>query len=183
MKPASASVISPNALGPCRAIGAFLAGLLAYLVRLQTSGQTVIPAHIAPMVRSADGIVYVFICNLAVMQLKSAGYTREADALRMMRADRPLNTSSVHAASASPAELIARLEATITMFEQAEARSEHLVRLMVCAHCLVCVDEPRSGVRVTAEVERVRLPKCHNRPAPNPWPPPLRIASPDPLAA
>lgn len=68
--------------GPGQVIGLFLARLIAYLMRLQTNGQTIVPDDIACMVASAEGMVHHVIRAQAAAQLKHAGFTEAARAMR-----------------------------------------------------------------------------------------------------
>ena len=136
-----ATVISEHATGPGRAIGLFLARLLASLLRLRASGEANFPPYIAQMVGAADDMVRAYICNLAAVRLKSAGYAHAARVLRATRADRPDTAPLAHIEPASLDDLTARLEDTITLFQQAESMSEHFARLVFCALCMTTTDE------------------------------------------
>lgn len=180
MKPAPANVISYPKLGAADVIGLLLARLLAYLVRLQVSGGTTVPPDIAYMVASADLMVHDLICYLAERRLCDAGYLDEAEVLRAADIQRPVCAPS---ATTSPAELIARLEATRTLFEQAEVMSEHLARLVVCLYCFLDNNIRRPSYRIMVMAGQAWLIPHDYCLSLDPWPPPIRIASTNPLAA
>ena len=174
MNPAPASVASQHAPGPGRVIGLFLARLLACLLRLRASGETIAPSYIAHMVTSAEDMVHAYICNLAALRLKTAGYTHAARALRTTRADRRPTT---HAEPVSPEDLIARLEDTITTFNEAEALSVHFARLVFCALCMIFAGETPPVLPIIARDENTRPASGQSGQAPHPWPPPPRQAT------
>ena len=111
--------------GPNRLVGLFLARLLGYLLRLHHTGQTDVPADIASMVRSADDMVDACIRYLAACQLNAAGCPAAAEALRSTPKDHAPAAHTVME-PVSPAELIERLQASIDMFERAEALASEL---------------------------------------------------------
>ena len=151
-----ASVILRFSPDPRRVIGLFLVKLFAYLIRLQASGQTVVPKDIAHMVSSADAMVNGYIRTLAVKQLKLTGYADAAGALRatdsLTRTRRSaqakggadsfvssysyghsLRTARVQSCEFSTTEeLIERLQTTIETFERADAIASLIARIMVC---------------------------------------------------
>lgn len=117
---------------PRRVIGLFLLKLFAYLMRLQASGQTVVPNDIAHMVSSADAMVNGFNRTLAVKQLKSAGYASAARALRVPKEQRSNASAQTNMEPVPVAELIARLQTTIETFERADAIASLIARIIVC---------------------------------------------------
>ena len=141
MKHTPANVLSEHATGPNRAIGLFLARLWASLLRRRASGEATLPPYIAQMVASAEDIVRAYICNLAAVRLKSAGYAEAARVLRTTRMDRPDIAPCAHIELASLDEQTARLDDTITLFHQAEALSAHFARLVFCALCMIFTGE------------------------------------------
>ncbi len=152
-----ANVIFEHATGPGRAIGLFLARLLASLLRLRASGEVNFPPYIAKMVSTADDMVRAYICNLAAVRLKSAGYAHAARVLRATRVDRPATAPSAHIEPASLDELTARLEGTITLFHQAEVMSEYFARLVFCALCMISTDELADIFLVAANFAKLRF--------------------------
>ena len=153
--------MSYASLDPRRVIGLFLAKLFEYLVGLQNSGHKVGPKDIAIMVRSADAMVNSVIRSLAVRQLKDAGYTYAAQALRDRQALRDARRSAQAMGGAdslvcscsrapsvrieraqgcshvTPAELIDRLKTTIENFERADELADQLARIVLCALAFV----------------------------------------------
>ncbi len=152
-----ANVFSEHATGPGRAIGLFLARLLASLLRLRASGEAKPPPYIAQMVGAADDMVRAYVCNLAAVRLKSAGYAHAARVLRTTRVDRPHTAPFAHIEPASLDELTARLEDTITLFHQAEALSVYFARLVFCALCMITTDERGPIFPVTATCAKRRV--------------------------
>ena len=138
MSPEPASLNSQAAIDPRGVIGLFLAKLFEYLVGLQRSGQTAVPKDIAIMVRSAEAMVNSVIRSLTVRQLKRAGYTYAARALRDREALRDArrsaqSTSGAEIDHATPDELIGRLTITIEDFERADDLAGQLTRMIVCS--------------------------------------------------
>ena len=138
MSPEPASLNSQAAIDPRGVIGLFLAKLFEYLVGLQTSGQTAVPKDIAIMVRSAEAMVNSVIRSLTVRQLKRAGYTYAARALRDREALRDArrsaqSTSGPEMDSASTEDLLDRLTTTIENFERADELADQLARMIVCS--------------------------------------------------
>ena len=147
--------------GPGQVIGLFLARLIAYLMRLQTNGQTIVPDDIACMVASAEGMVHHVIRAQAAAQLKHAGFTEAARAMRDPEALREARRSAQAAGGAdslvcncspapslhlervqgcnpaSPAELIDRLQTTIETFDRADALASQLAHMILCALAFV----------------------------------------------
>ncbi len=152
-----ANVISEHATGPGRVIGLFLARLMASLLRLRASGEADLPPYIAQMVGAADDMVRAYICNLAAVRLKSAGYAYAARVLRATRADRPDSAPPAHIEPASLDDLTSRLEDTITLFQQAESMSEHFARLVFCALCMITTDECGPIFPITATCAKRRV--------------------------
>ena len=156
-----ASYVPHASPGPGQVIGLFLARLFAYLMRLQTSGQTVVPDDIAYMVGSAERLVTHVIRAQAAAQLKHAGYTDAARAMRDPDVLREARRSAQTAGGADtlvsccsgvpsarleraqgrnptpPAELIDRLQKTIETFERADALASDLARMILCAMAFV----------------------------------------------
>ncbi len=122
---------------PNRLVGLFLARLIGYLLRLHHAGQTVVPAEIVSMVRSADAMVEAAIRYLAAGQLNAAGCPAAAQALRSTLDDLAPATAHTFNEPVSPAELIERLQTTLETFERAEALARELACLMLCVHCLI----------------------------------------------
>ena len=137
MTPAPAFDILHTLPGPNRLVGLFLARLFGYLLRLHHAGQTEAPADIVSMVHSADDMVDACIRYLAACQLNAAGCPAAAEALRSTPEDCTPAASQTLMESASPAELIERLQTSIDMFERAEALASELACLMLCLHCLI----------------------------------------------
>ena len=185
--------------GPNRLVGLFLARLLSYLLRLHHAGQTVVPAEIVSMVRSADAMVEASIRYLAAGQLNAAGCPAAAEALRSTLDNLAPAATHTFAEPASPAELIEQLQTTLETFERAEALARELALVMLCVHCLISPWQrgPRhapSALRArsrghgfTGSMSIARSPQTAIRVArgppiraPNIWPPPephIRLAA------
>ena len=154
-------------------IGLQLARLYALLVRMEASGDRRVPADIARMVISTEGLVHAFIRVLAAEQLKHAGFIEASNAMR-----EPVRTQASPALRfdvphTTPAALLALLETSIQTFEQAEKQASHLARLILCA-LLYVSPEPRSiAQRFNAPDRSVFLSSNPPTPLPAPWPPPL----------
>ena len=153
MSPEPASLVSQSSLDPRRVIGFFLARLFAYLVRLQSARQKVVPKDIAYMVASAEAMVNSFIRTLAMKQLKKTGYTSAARALRDPDGLRRAAATQAESAPATTAELVDRLQTTIETFDRADAVASLIARMIVCALALVLSrrDEPRSDAHTGAQ--------------------------------
>ena len=145
MSPEPASLDSLSSLDPRRVIGLFLAKLLAYLVRLQANGQTVIFDDISYMVGSAEALVNHCIRMQAAAQLKSAGFTdaardmRDPDSFvcRSSRAPSARIERAQGCAPAAPAELIDRLKTTIETFDRADELASAFASMILCALAFV----------------------------------------------
>ena len=133
MKPAPASFTPSSASGAAQMIGLFLARLWAALLRLEASQAAIAPAEAASMVHAGEAMVHAFIRGLAATELQAAGFPDAAKALRRACADGAGATSPTHMDPVSPAELTRRLEASLLMFERAEALAHQLACMMVCA--------------------------------------------------
>ena len=181
MSPEPASVTSRSSFDHGRVIWLFLAKLLEYLVGLQTSGESVAPKDIAIMVRSADAMVNSVIRSLAVRQLKRAGHSyaahalRDPDALREARRlaesetgsgslvrscsrAHSLRTEGVQGcAPVSTEDLLDRLRTTIENFERADDLAGQLARMVLCALAFVFpeVCEPLVFARPANDLCRV----------------------------
>ena len=175
MFPEPASHTPHAALGPGQVIGLFLARLFAYLMRLQTNGQTIVPGDIAYMVGSAERLVNHVIRAQAAAQLIHAGYTdaaramRDPDALRearrsaqtaggadtlvscCSRAPSPRLERAQGCAPATPAECIDRIQKTIETFEQADALASQLARMILCAMAFVFPETRERSVHARAD--------------------------------
>ncbi len=138
--------------GPNRVVGLFLVRLLGYLLRLHHAGQTVVPADIAAMVRSADAMVEASIRYLAAGQLNVSGCPAAAETLRSTLDDHSPAAAHTFAEPASPAELIEQLQTTLETFESAEALARELACLMLCVQCLIT--SWQRGTRLHTGVER-----------------------------
>ncbi|MAP93656.1 MAG: hypothetical protein CMK07_01780 [Ponticaulis sp.] len=114
-------------------IAVFLARLFTALVNLQTSGRAIVSTDIAHMVTSSEALVHVFIRNLAAAELKSAGFSVAANAVRATRKNRIEVDYPTDAEPPSPAELLERLAAIIAMFERAEELAQSIARMIVWA--------------------------------------------------
>ena len=158
-------------------VGLQLARLYALLVRMEASGERRVPADIARMVISTEGLVHAFIRVLAAEQLKHAGFIEASNAMR-----EPVGTQAPPALTfdvphTTPAALLARLETSIQNFEQAEKQASHLARLILCA-LLYVSPEPRSiAQRFNAPDQSVFSLSNPPTPSPAPWPPPLSSPS------
>ena len=203
MSPEPASVTSRSSFDHGRVIWLFLAKLLEYLVGLQTSGESVVPKDIEIMVRSADAMANSIIRSLAVRQLKSAGYTyaaralRDPDSLREARREAQAaggadslvcscsRAPSVRieraqgCAPVSPSDLLDRLTTTIEIFERADELAGQLARMVLCALAFVFpeVCEPLVFARPANDLCRVGFSPPTIIPVaqgpPYTWPPPL----------
>ena len=158
-------------------VGLQLARLYALLVRMEASGERRVPADIARMVISTEGLVHAFIRVLAAEQLKHAGFIEASNAMR-----EPVGTQAPPALTfdvphTTPAALLALLETSIQTFEQAEKQASHLARLILCA-LLYVSPEPRSiAQRFNAPDQSVFSLSNPPTPSPAPWPPPLSSPS------
>ena len=200
-------------LGPGQVIGLFLARLFAYLTRLQTNGQTMVPDDIACMVASAEGMMHAFIRMRAADQLKTAGYTdaaramRDPDALRearrsaqaaggadtlvcnCSRAPSPRLERAQGCAPVSPAELIDRLQTTIETFDRADALASQLARMILCALAFVSPEAPERTAFARPDNATCRVGFSPptiipaGRGPPYFWPPPLLDPGPVPGTA
>ena len=182
---------------PARAVGLFLAKLFAYLVRLQTSDQTIVPHDIAYMVGSAEDMVHGCIRMRASAQLKTAGYTFASEAMRApggsaqstsvagslvrtcSRAN-SLRTEGVQGcATISTEDLIDRLTTTIETFERADELADQLARMIVCALAFAFPQtrEPLAFARSANDLCRVGFSPPTITPVgqgpPYTWPPPF----------
>ena len=197
MSPEPASAISHASLDPARPVGLFLAKLFAYLVRLQTSGQTVAPHDIAYMVRSAEDMVHGCIRMRASAQLKDAGYIFASEAMRAPGGSAQSMSgagSLVHSCSrapslrtegvqgcepVSPEDLLDRLTTTIETFERVDELAGHLARMVLCALAFVFPQtrEPLVFARPANDSCRVGFSPPTIIPVgqgpPYTWPPPL----------
>ncbi|MFC6196435.1 hypothetical protein, partial [Ponticaulis profundi] len=158
-------------------VGLQLARLYALLVRMEASGERRVPADIARMVISTEGLVHAFIRVLAAEQLKHAGFIEASNAMR-----EPVGTQAPPALTfdvphTTPTALLARLETSIQTFERAERQASHLARLILCA-LLYVSPEPRSiAQRFNTPDQSVFLSSNPPTPSPAPWPPPLSVPS------
>ena len=182
---------------PARAVGLFLAKLFAYLVRLQTSGQTIVPDDIAYMVGSAEDMVHGCIRMRASAQLKTVGYTFASEAMRApggsvqsksgagslvrycSRAP-SLRTEGVQGCEpVSPEDLLDRLTTTIETFDRADDLADQLARMVLCSLAFVFPQtrKPLFFARSANDSCRVGLgPQTINPVGQGPpytWPPPF----------
>ena len=187
MKPAPASFTPSSASGAAQIIGLFLARLWAALLRLEASQAAIAPAEAAAMVRAGEAMVHAFIRGLAATELQAAGFPGAAKALRVACADGAGATSPTHMDPVSPAELTRRLEASLLMFERAEALAHQLACMMVCA--LGLASSQSRGAGLHTEIKRgSAVQTCRVGLGPrgrglvgqgppyrahNPWPPPI----------
>ncbi|WP_293613315.1 hypothetical protein [Ponticaulis sp.] len=152
------------------------------------------PADIVSMVRSADDMVEACIRYLAAGQLNAAGCPTAAEALRSTTEDLAPVASHTIMEPASPAELIEQLQASIDMFERAEALASELACMMLCVHCLItpwqrgprlhtglmrapALQTCRLGFTPPTAIRVARGPPIR---APDTWPPPeprIRLAA------
>ncbi|WP_022694372.1 hypothetical protein [Ponticaulis koreensis] len=187
MNPASSSAPDYTSLTIGQLIGLNLARLYAWCLRLQASGETCVSRDLARMVISTDAMVHAYVRMLASNQLKQAGFTFAANAMRTpvwQRTDSFVcsHEEEVHIEPAqgcdfiSMAELSDRLQTAIENFERAEILASHLARVIVCA--LVYL-EPAE--RTSLEFDRIVEPAFrgsrHIASTQEPWPPPDRAAS------
>ena len=203
MTPEPASAISHASLDPARV----LAKLFAYLVRLQTSGQTVVPHDIAYMVGSAEDMVHSCIRMRASAQLKDAGYTFASEAMRAPGGSaQATGGANSHVCSCSrvpsvrieraqgcepvsPGDLLDRLTTTIENLERADELASHLVRMVLCALAFVFPQtrEPLDFIRSANDLCRVGFSPPTIIPVaqgpPYTWPPPLLDPGPPPGTA
>jgi hypothetical protein len=170
-----ASVIPLKSLSPCRLIGLYLARLLAYLVRLETSCPKAASPDDAQRVASAEAMVYGFIRLLAAAQLESAGYTSSAHTMRTQAALWTDTTVQTDSGQATPADLIARVKVIIANFERADALAHLLACIIICARGGAAPETRGPFVlasNVRAKARPLSISYRHTRQLPEPWPPP-----------
>ena len=187
----STKPVSTNAyerLAPGQVIGLFLARLFAYLMRLETSGETIVRSDIGQLIASAEGLVQSYIRMRASEQLERAGFSDDGHAMRTttrLCSREP----AVHAERSqgcgpyTPAELIARLKPAIEQFERADAIADRLARIILCAICVLTPETREAPVyaRLTSQIHRMGFSPISMTPTsrdpPDTWPPPVRIAT------
>lgn len=207
MTPEPASATSYASLSIAQLIGLNLAKLYAWLVRYEATGQTVTPSDMTHQLISTEWLVHAFIRMLASEQLERAGFTFAAHAMRVPNCAREPSAqieraqvcgsepgsrgipASTKNEAATPAECLARLEATTDQFERAEAIASNLARIIVLALLYMSPETrtpeafapPANHTRDAGRSPTTRSPM--NRGPPCYWPPPhLLIAcrSPEP---
>lgn len=178
-KPASA--IPYERLAPSQVIGLFLARLFACLMRLEADGQSIVPADIANMAASVNGLVDSFIRMRASAQLESAGFSDIARAMRVPICSRE---PAVHieltqgCRPATPTELLSRLKPVIEQFEQAESLAATLAGIILCVLCVLTPETREAPVYARSETRARRIgfsaPSMTplGRGPPYQWPPP-----------
>ncbi len=196
MNPAPSSAPDYTSLTIGQLIGLNLARLYAWCMRLHASGETRAPRDLARMVISTDAMVHAYVRMLASNQLKRAGFTFVATAMRMPIWQRTSRFDCSRAPSVrieraqgcrepnahidlaqgsdltSLAELFDRLQTTIENFERAEILASHLARVIICALAYL-VPEVRVSI-VFEEAVELAFPPCqHIMTWPEPWPPPF----------
>ena len=204
MNPAPSSAPDYTSLTIGQLIGLNLARLFAWCVRLQASGEMRAPRDLARMVISTEAMVHSYVRMLASNQLKQAGFTFAANAMRTpvwqrtdsfvcsrapsVRIERAQGCAVCshepegHTATVqgfediSLAELFNRLQATIENFERAETLASHLARVIVCALAYLEPAE-RTSLEFDRIVEPALLASSHIATLQEPWPPPDRAAS------
>ena len=204
MNPAPSSAPDYTSLTIGQLIGLHLARLYAWCMRLQASGETLAPRDFARMVISTEAMVHSYVRMLASNQLKQAGFTFAANAMRTpvwqrtdsfvcsrapsVRIERAQGCAVCshepegHTATVqgfediSLAELFNRLQATIENFERAETLASHLARVIVCALAYLEPAE-RTSLEFDRIVEPALLASSHIATLQEPWPPPDRAAS------
>ena len=155
------------------------------------------------MVVSSEAMVHAYVRMLASNQLKRAGFTYAANAMRVpiwqrtdslfcsrapsVRIERAQGCrvgsreSNAHIELVqgcevpSLAELSDRLQTVIENFERAEILASHLARVIICALAYL-VPEVRVSIVFEVAVELAFPPCQHITTWPEPWPPPDRAA-------
>ena len=203
MNPAPSSAPDYTSLTIGQLIGLHLARLYAWCMRLQASGETLAPRDFARMVISTEAMVHSYVRMLASNQLKQAGFTFAANAMRTpvwqrtdsfvcsrapsVRIERAQgclvcsNDAETHIEPAqgcdliSMAELSDRLQTTIENFERAEILASHLARVIICALAYL-VPAERTSLVFCDQTEPAFLSCIQIITQREPWPPPDRAA-------
>ena len=160
MSPANPFMKPHTASGVGQLIARFLERLVSCLLRLEAEGQTSAPADLTNWVASADALVQGYVRMHTAEQLTRAGYFEAARAMRSYgdcSRDPAVHIEHTQGCQpVTPADLLARLNATIETFNRAEEIASVLARIIFCTLLYVSPDEARPPLSALFSIRAVR---------------------------